>query len=253
LLVSRDKGYGIAVMVNSDNGNIIREVIRAVAREYGWDEFLPTPYEVVSVETAKLDSYVGRYLINPDRALTIKRDTGNSKLIVEPTGEPNFELLPISETTFVRRDTPTKYQFIVGNPNTKDGIKLEGNFGTAEAPRIPADQLVPYELLMAGKTDEALAAYRRIKESSPTNASVAQGRLNNLGYSLMRQKRLAEAVTIFKLNVEFYPKDFDVYDSLGEAFMTKGDKALAIENYKKSLELNPKNNNATEMLKKLER
>jgi tetratricopeptide (TPR) repeat protein len=68
----------------------------------------------------------------------------------------------------------------------------------------------------------------------------------------MRQKRITEAITIFKLNVEFYPKDFDVYDSLGEGYMTNGEKASAIENYKKSLELNPKNTNATEMLKKLE-
>ena len=34
--------------------------------------------------------------------------------------------------------------------------------------------------------------------------------------------------------------------------MTHGDRDLAIANYKKSLELNPKNTNATEMLKKLE-
>jgi tetratricopeptide (TPR) repeat protein len=68
----------------------------------------------------------------------------------------------------------------------------------------------------------------------------------------MRAKRLPEAIIIFKLNVEFYPKDFDVYDSLGEGYMTNGDKELAIDNYKKSLELNPKNSNATEMLKKLE-
>jgi cytochrome c-type biogenesis protein CcmH/NrfG len=42
-----------------------------------------------------------------------------------------------------------------------------------------------------------------------------------------------------------------VYDSLGEAYMAQGEKELAIANYKKSLELDPKNNNAVEMLKKL--
>jgi tetratricopeptide (TPR) repeat protein len=182
--------------------------------------------------------------------LTVKRDTG--KLIVEPTGDPAFELLPVSETSFVRRDSSNKYHFYVGGQNSKDAIKVEVGSNTVEAPRISAEQLVPYELLMAGKKDEALAAYRRIKESTPANVSISQGRLNNLGYSLMRQKRITEAITIFKLNVEFYPKDFDVYDSLGEGYMTNGEKASAIENYKKSLELNPKNTNATEMLKKLE-
>jgi predicted negative regulator of RcsB-dependent stress response len=42
-----------------------------------------------------------------------------------------------------------------------------------------------------------------------------------------------------------------VYDSLGEAYMKKGDKEKAIENYQKSLGLNPNNTNAREMLKKL--
>jgi tetratricopeptide (TPR) repeat protein len=105
---------------------------------------------------------------------------------------------------------------------------------------------------MAGKTEEALNAYRIIKKNTPKNVSISQQRLNGLGYSLMHQKKLPDAIAIFKLNVEFYANDFDVYDSLGEAFMTNGDKVLAIENYKKSLELNPKNTNATEMLKKLE-
>jgi cytochrome c-type biogenesis protein CcmH/NrfG len=44
----------------------------------------------------------------------------------------------------------------------------------------------------------------------------------------------------------------DVYDSLGEAYMNAGEKQLAIDNYKKSLELNPENDNAKEKLKVLQ-
>lgn len=60
-----------------------------------------------------------------------------------------------------------------------------------------------------------------------------------------------EAIEIFRLNAEVYPKLSNVYDSLGEAYMEKGEKELAIINYAKSLELNPKNKNAIEMLKKM--
>ena len=49
-----------------------------------------------------------------------------------------------------------------------------------------------------------------------------------------------------------YPQGSNTYDSLGEAYMENGDKQLAIQNYKKSLELNPKNTAAIEKLKKLE-
>jgi Flp pilus assembly protein TadD len=63
----------------------------------------------------------------------------------------------------------------------------------------------------------------------------------------------SEAIRVFQLNVELHPQSWNVYDSLGEAFMKNGDKAAAIQNYTKSLDLNPKNANATEMLKKLQR
>jgi len=42
-----------------------------------------------------------------------------------------------------------------------------------------------------------------------------------------------------------------VYDSLGEAYMKADKKDLAIANYEKSLQLDPKNQNAVEQLKKL--
>jgi len=57
--------------------------------------------------------------------------------------------------------------------------------------------------------------------------------------------------TIDGFQVEVYPQSNNVYDSLAEAYMVNGDRELAIKNYEKSLELNPKNSNAVEMLKKL--
>jgi cytochrome c-type biogenesis protein CcmH/NrfG len=46
-------------------------------------------------------------------------------------------------------------------------------------------------------------------------------------------------------------KSFNVYDSLGEAYMINGQAEYAIKNYEKSLALNPDNTNALEMLKRL--
>lgn len=262
LVVSRDKGYGVAVMVNSDNGQIIREVIRSVASVYGWDEFLPAPYEIISLDASKLAEYSGRYQVNPDRVLTIAPASvagGKTILLATPTGDQPFEILPISETTFIRRDANTKYNFVrptnpaAGN-GTSPGIGLEliGTAGALPTKRLSAETLVPFEMLLAGKIPEAIEGYRKIYKETPRNASVTENRLNNLGYSLMQQKKLQEAIALFKLNVEFYPKAWNVYDSLAEAYMTNGDKELAITNYKKSLELNPQNTNGRERLKKLE-
>ena len=60
-----------------------------------------------------------------------------------------------------------------------------------------------------------------------------------------------EAIQVFKLETQDYPKFWNAYDSLGEAYVKAGQKQLAIENYEKSIELNPKNQNGVDMLKKL--
>ena len=100
--------------------------------------------------------------------------------------------------------------------------------------------------------EEAVKQYRELKATKGAEYDFGEPQLNTLGYQLLGMKRVREAVEIFKLNVEMYPLSANAYDSLGEAYAEAGDKALAIQNYKKSLELNPQNANAAEALKKLE-
>ena len=63
--------------------------------------------------------------------------------------------------------------------------------------------------------------------------------LNNYGYQLLAQKKTDEAIEIFKKNVKDHPTSWNVYDSLGEAYATKGDKKPAVENYTKALSMAP--------------
>ena len=81
---------------------------------------------------------------------------------------------------------------------------------------------------------------------------INEGEINNFGYVLIELNRIDDAIEIFKLNVELFPEAFNTYDSLGEAYMIKGNKELAIKNYKKSIELNPDNENGKKMLEKLQ-
>jgi cytochrome c-type biogenesis protein CcmH/NrfG len=62
---------------------------------------------------------------------------------------------------------------------------------------------------------------------------------------------MQDAIQVFQMNVQEYPKSWNSYDSLGEAYMKAGQQELAIDNYTKSIELNPDNKNGVEMLKKL--
>jgi tetratricopeptide (TPR) repeat protein len=76
--------------------------------------------------------------------------------------------------------------------------------------------------------------------------------VNAWAYELLNDNNLPEAIILLKLNVQSYPDSGNAYDSLGEAYMKAGQKQLAIENYKKSLEKDPTNDNAKQKLKDLE-
>jgi len=75
--------------------------------------------------------------------------------------------------------------------------------------------------------------------------------LNSFGYLLLQEGKKKEALEVFKLNTRLYPGSWNVYDSEGEAYEDIGDRENAIKNYKRSIELNPKNTNGIEHLKKL--
>jgi tetratricopeptide (TPR) repeat protein len=121
----------------------------------------------------------------------------------------------------------------------------------SRALRMDQDRKVPYELLIAGSADEAVERYRAIRKSNPADRAVGESALNQLGYELLRQNKLIEAIVIFRLNVELNPMSSNVYDSLGEGLAKSGETEAAIKNYRKSIELNPNNSGAAEALKKL--
>jgi len=99
-------------------------------------------------------------------------------------------------------------------------------------------------------TAEALKTFAKLKKEKFGNLYVSEEDLNTIGYSLIK-KHPNDAIEFFKLYVAMYPKSANAYDSLGEGYMTAGNKDKAISNYQKSLKLNPKNTNAEDMIKKL--
>jgi tetratricopeptide (TPR) repeat protein len=62
-----------------------------------------------------------------------------------------------------------------------------------------------------------------------------EAEMNTYGYLLMGQGKVDSAIVVFRKNTRDYPKSWNTYDSLGEAYAKKGDKKLAVENYSKAL------------------
>jgi tetratricopeptide (TPR) repeat protein len=80
----------------------------------------------------------------------------------------------------------------------------------------------------------------------------SSNQLNMVGYNLLFDHRTDMAIDIFELNVQLFPEDANIHDSLGEAYMVKGDYEKSREMYNKALKIDPNFANAKKMLQKLD-
>jgi len=92
--------------------------------------------------------------------------------------------------------------------------------------------------------------YKDVSAKLGTEFLPDEDMINGLGYQIL-QGDTAKAIEIFQVNVDLYPQSYNVWDSMAEALMAKGDYKKAIAYYEKSLALNPKNENANVMIKKM--
>jgi len=117
-----------------------------------------------------------------------------------------------------------------------------------ESGALKMEQIIEESGIEAG-----LAAYSDMKTSEPGTYYFSEFEFNEMGYRLLGKEKAADAIEIFKLNVEAFPDSPNAYDSLGEVYMNQGDRSAAIVNYKRALDLNPGNRGARDALEELEK
>jgi CubicO group peptidase (beta-lactamase class C family) len=124
------------------------------------------------------------------------------------------------------------------------------NFVPSNRPRMGSSAVLLSAAQQKG-VKAAIQVYGQLKKMESPEYALNEETLIGLGYSLLGENKPQDAIEIMKLEVHEYPNYWNGYDSLGELYMNVGEKKLAIENYKKSVELNPGNHSGIEALKKL--
>ena len=121
-----------------------------------------------------------------------------------------------------------------------------------ELPKISVDLAIRKRSF--DDANKGIRHYRKLKKEFPNKYNFeSEGELNRLGYFLMRNNKKKNAIKILELRVSEFPKSFNAYDSLGEAYLEDKQYKKALKNYKKSLVLNNNNSNAEKMITKIKK
>jgi len=191
---------------------------------------------IINFDLKSLDKYVLSDYNLMGRPASIKKV--DDDLLLDSPAFGKFFLFPISHSTFVIEDLG-QYLYFEFDENEKPArLSLHQTMAMADL----------YATMMEQGIDAAVEQYRHNKANGE---HFSEFEMNTLGYQLIQMNRMEDAIKIFKLNVEAHPESFNVYDSLGEAYMRNGDDSLAVKHYKKSLELNPRHTNAELMIKRI--
>lgn len=245
LIAHQSSGQGVAIMTNANQPQFIDELMRAVAYEYQWPGF--KQYTPVALSEQAIQAAVGRYRYNGEQVVSVALDEG--RLYMQYAGSERTELVPIGEQRFVRREREVPVIFRLGDDQQSE-LAFELPKGEYQShPRLADDALMPRERLLAGDSEAALAAYRKLVDDN--DAAASERYLNNEGMGLVRSGRSDAAIKVLELNTTLYPASANTWDSLGYAYMQIGDKDLARQNYRKALAIDPEFSSANAALAKL--
>ncbi len=94
--------------------------------------------------------------------------------------------------------------------------------------------------------EAALILYQNLREKALHDYEFGEDELNRLGYYLLELQKIDQAIAVFQLNQDVFPRSYNTLDSLGDAYLYK-----AVWLYQKSLEINPENKHAQTMIKRI--
>jgi CubicO group peptidase (beta-lactamase class C family) len=110
LVAYENRGDGAVVMTNGDRGfDLAEEIMRAIAREYGWPDFRPVEHTLAPIDARRLGQYAGCYLLSDGSLITIspKKD----HLMVQIAGQRTWEVLPDGERHFFSKQIDVQLTF----------------------------------------------------------------------------------------------------------------------------------------------
>jgi tetratricopeptide (TPR) repeat protein len=167
-----------------------------------------------------------------------------------------YKIIPVGGEKFIN---PDDHASLVFNSKDKNEIRLL-LFGRINLKKVKIEKATGEvqrrsmaftlaNLMLKNGVETGLSYYKKAKDS--TNYFLTEIEMSYAGYQLLESNKVKEAVALLKLDTELFSDFYNSYDSYGDALLLLGDKTQAIENFKKSIKLNPGSKNGLKKLKEL--
>ncbi|MBC7948589.1 MAG: DJ-1/PfpI family protein [Chitinophagaceae bacterium] len=223
------------------------DIAKGVAKYMEYDKWDPEN-GLVDYKNYYIESHRSKYLGLPAPIATKKFPTAGE---IPYEGEMKNLAMELKLKGLVREAATILEQNVKWYPNSGSSFSQLAVLYRELGRAAPLDEEGFIKLIETGKTAEAFAEYEKVQKVFPGWKIFSENVLNNLGYDFMRKQDYATAKKVFELNVKAYPMSFAAWDSFGEAYLKAGDKKQALVSYKRSLELNPKNESASDAIKSI--
>ena len=102
-----------------------------------------------------------------------------------------------------------------------------------------------------GGVERARKLYDEAKSRDTNAVLIPEAETNQLGYQLLQAGNFKEAIVVFQMNIEAYPRSANVYDSLSDGYLAMGNKEEALNYAEKAIQALDKDTNATAEFKQL--
>ncbi len=180
----------------------------------------------------------------------LEQDTTKPKTVFHSGGWVGFG-------TFLYNEVETKSGFIVLTNNSSDNLRdiIYGisHIREGKTYAMPKEQVakVMAKRILTEDVNGAIDYYHS-KKTDTLNYEISEGDLNMLGYQLLNEDHLDNALRVFKLNIDEHPTSANPYDSYGDALLVKGDSLGALKNFKTCFEMDSTLSYAKDKSEKLE-
>ncbi|MFC3094489.1 beta-lactamase family protein [Alteromonas sediminis] len=245
-------GKGIMIFGNGPNPSripVINKVRDSVIAQMGWSAQIEGQEKAFS--SSQIKALTGRYLAPFNDVVEIRFKDKGLQMISRFF---SAEMYPLKQGKFAMDDFINHFSLQMNPADGKQYITYtrEGTELLSYAMlKLDKDQKLPAEVAKGDNVEETYAAYKQWKTSHPQSHLLSARTINQEGYNALNEGEVDTAITLFTVYTKLYPEDGNAFDSLAEAYKEKGNVELAIENYQRSIALNPENEHAKNILETL--